>query len=99
MTKVVARFRDVLIGRPTSWVFPRVLPSQNPPSSDDGPLTSLWKGEGRLRCDLASEGAEVLLDEPTCLNRGEGLVAGRLRIVKGELGRRGRMWWWWKERG
>jgi len=34
----------------------------------------LWKG--RLGWDtLASEGAEVVLMEPTSLNRGEGLVA------------------------
>jgi len=36
-----AHFRDAPPGPPTSWVPP------NPPSSDDEPPTSLWRGEGR----------------------------------------------------
>ena len=46
--KVVARFRDVLIGPPTSWFPSLVPPHPNPLSSDDGPPTSLWKGEGLM---------------------------------------------------
>ena len=45
--KVVARFRDVLIGPPTSWFPSLVPPHPNPPSSNDGLPTSLWKGEGQ----------------------------------------------------
>jgi len=33
------------------------------------------KGRGVSGCDLASEGADVMMVEPTSLNRGEGLVA------------------------
>ena len=46
MTYVVARFRDAPPGPPTSWVPPGVPDSQNLPSSDDEPPTSLWRGEG-----------------------------------------------------
>jgi hypothetical protein len=35
------------------------------------PPTSLWKGEGRVRSVLAG----ALLDGPTSLNRGEGLLS------------------------
>ena len=55
MTNVVVRFRDAPHGLPTSWVPPDVSPSPNHPSNDNKPPTSLWKGEGQLRCDLASE--------------------------------------------
>jgi len=34
------------------------------------------KGRGGGSCILASEGAGAILDEPTSLNRGEGLMAG-----------------------
>jgi hypothetical protein len=42
--------------------FPEVVmgeSSPDPPSSETKPPTSLWKGEGRLGCILASEGAEA----------------------------------------
>jgi len=48
-------FRDTPHGPPTSWVPPYVSVSPNPPSNNNKPPTSLWKGEGRLWCDLASE--------------------------------------------
>ena len=37
------------------------------------------KGRGGWGCNLACEGAEAVLIEPTSLNRGEGLVAGLTR--------------------
>jgi hypothetical protein len=46
MTYVVAHFRDAPPGPPTA--FPPCVPrSPNPPSSDDEPPTSLWRGEGQ----------------------------------------------------
>jgi len=42
-------FRDALDGPPISWVPPCVSPSPIPPSSDDAPPTSLWRGEGQVR--------------------------------------------------
>jgi hypothetical protein len=83
--EAVVHFQDALHGPPTSWVPPRVSPSPIPPSNDNKPPTSLWKGEGRLRPRLACEVAGVLFAEPTSLNRGEGLVSGRSRMVGGEL--------------
>jgi len=41
------------------------------------PPTSLRKGEGQVRSALAG----ALLDGPTSLNRGEGLLAGLTREV------------------
>ena len=41
-------FCDTPNGPPTSWVPPRVSPSPIPPSNDNKPPTSLWKGEGWL---------------------------------------------------
>jgi len=69
---------------------PRVSPSQNPSSSENEPPTSLWKGEGRMQRVRVSEWAVVFRFEPTSLKRGEGLVAGRLGVVKGEMWRQGR---------
>jgi hypothetical protein len=43
------------------------------------------KGRGSCSCILASEGAEVLLVEPTSLNRGEGLIAEWLGVVEGKI--------------
>ena len=40
------------------------------------------KGRGGCTSDLASEGVKAVLNEPTSLNRGEGLVAG----LTGEVG-------------
>ena len=49
-TKGAVRFRDILVGPPTSWVPPWCFsPPQIPSSSDKEPPTSLWKGEGQLR--------------------------------------------------
>ena len=36
----------------------------------------------------------MVLIEPTSLNRGEGLIAGLLGEVGGELCWGGRRWWW-----
>ena len=49
-------------------------------------------------CILTFEGVEVLLDEPTSLNRGEGLVSLYLGVVGGEMQGWGQMWWWRKGR-
>ena len=46
------------------------------------------KGRGGCTCDLASEGVEAVLNEPTSLNRGEGLVAGLTGEVGGGEGER-----------
>ena len=42
-----ACFHDAPPGHPTSWFPPGVACSPNPPSSDDEPPTSLWRGEGQ----------------------------------------------------
>jgi hypothetical protein len=75
-TFVVARFCDVPVVPPTSLVPFRVCRPSFLPLSESKPPTSLWKGEGRRGCILASEGAAAILNEPTSLNRGEGLAAG-----------------------
>jgi hypothetical protein len=46
------------------------------------------KGRGGCTCDLASEGVEAVLNEPTSLNRGEGLVSGLMGEVGGREGER-----------
>jgi hypothetical protein len=52
------------------------------------------KGRGSCTCDLASEGpvasegVEAVLNEPTSLNRGEGLVSGLMGEVGGREGER-----------
>jgi hypothetical protein len=46
--EIVVRCRNVRVGPPTFWVLPCVSPSHIPPSSDNKPPTSLWKGEGRM---------------------------------------------------
>ena len=48
---------------------------------------------GSCTCILASEGVEVLLDEPTSLNRGEGLMSLYLGMVGGKMWGQGQMWW------
>ena len=46
------------------------------------------KGRGGCTCDLASEGVKAVLNEPTSLNRGEGLVTGLTGEVGGGEGER-----------
>ena len=46
------------------------------------------KGRGGCTGDLASEGVKAVLNEPTSLNRGEGLVAGLTGEVGGREGER-----------
>ena len=93
MTEVIVRFGDVPPGPPTSWVPPCLSPSPVPASSELKWPTSLWKGEGWLRLILTCEGAVALVVKLTSLNRGEGIMAGFLGMVVGEL-RWGRWWWW-----
>ena len=45
------------------------------------------KGRGSYTCNLASEGVKAVMNEPTSLNRGEGLIArlmGKVGGCKGE---------------
>ena len=70
-----------LMGPPSSS-----SPPPDPASSEAKLPTSLWKGEGQLPRVLASEGAEVVLKEPTSLNGGEGLVAKSMGEVRGTEG-------------
>jgi len=82
---------------------PRLPPSPDPLSSEAKPPTSLWKGEGRLGCILACEGAVAVEVEPTSLNRGEGLVTGSPGDVLGGVGTSEggggveERWWWTNE--
>ena len=52
------------------------------------------KGRGSWGCNLASEGAETLLREPTSLNRGEGLMGGFFGVFGDNLWWEGQGWWW-----
>ena len=47
---------------------------------------SFEKGRGGCNYVLASEGAEVVLVEPTSLRIGEGLASGSFHFIAGELG-------------
>jgi hypothetical protein len=65
-------------------------PSPDPPSSEPSSETNgphpFGKGRGGLGCNLACEGAEGVLKEPTSLIRGEGLVAVLICEVGGVEG-------------
>jgi len=59
------------------------------------------KWGGSCSCDLASEGAEAVIIQPTSLDRGEGLIyrfAGEVGGVEHEGEVVVKKWWWRKER-
>jgi len=85
-TSVMARFCDALDGPPTCWVPPCVSPPPIPSSSEYVPAHIPFERGGAGAAAVRSAHPGVLVVEPTSLNRGEGLVAGWLWVVVGELG-------------
>ena len=72
--------------RPCGCLPPSPNPLSSEPSSETNGPHPFGKGRGGLGCNLACEGAEGVLKEPTSLNRGEGLVAMLTCEVRGVEG-------------
>jgi hypothetical protein len=80
-TFVVARFRDALRRAFHFVPPPYVFPSPIPPSSEYVPAHIPLERGGAGAAAVLSAHPRVLVIEPTSLVRGEGLVAGLLRVV------------------
>ena len=87
MTNVIAYFCNALDRPPTCWVPPCVFPPPIPPWIEYVSAHIPFKRGGAGAAAVHSVHPEVFMDEPTSLNRGEGLIARWWQVVGGKL------WW------